>query len=58
MTGNPPFYSFSLFLTISITFFINKPDYLKDLTVLLTSSISSFEIINVAMPEPEKTSFE
>ena len=57
MTRNPPFYSFSLFLTISIIFFINKPDYLRDLTVLLTSYISSFEIINVPIPEPKKNLF-
>ena len=33
-------------------FFINKPDSSTDLTVFMTSLISSFEIINVVPPGP------
>ena len=35
-----------------VTPFINKPDSLRDLTVFI-SSISSFEIISVLMPDPK-----
>ena len=39
---NPPFCSFTLFSTISQTLFINKPESLRALTILVISCISSF----------------
>ena len=45
---NPPFYFFDSFSIVSVRLLINKPDPLRDLKVVfLTSSISSFEIINI-----------
>ena len=32
--------------------FINKTDFSRELTILMTSFISSFEIINVVIPDP------
>ena len=34
-----------------LTQFINKPDYLSDLTIFIISFISSLEIINVLLPD-------
>ena len=49
---NSPFCYFALFLIVSLTPFINKPDSSRDLTILMISFISSLEIINVAVPDP------
>ena len=35
-----------------LTPFLNKPDSLRDLTILMISLICSFEIISVAIPRP------
>ena len=35
-----------------LTPFLNKPDSLRDLTILMISFICSFEIISVAIPRP------
>ena len=45
--GNPPFYSFTSFLIVSLMSFINKSDSLSDLTIFIISFISSLEIIKV-----------
>ena len=45
--------SLCLFLIVSLTHFINKLDYALDLTIFMTSSIFSFEIINVGMRGPK-----
>ena len=49
---NSPFCYFAFILIVSPTPFINKPDSLRDLTILMISFISSLEIINVAVPDP------
>ena len=50
---NPPFCSFASFLIISLTPFINKADSLSYyLTIFMISFISSLEIINVVIPDP------
>ena len=51
MPRNPSFCSFATFSIVSLTPFINKPDYSTDLTLFIYS-VSSFEIINVAVPKP------
>ena len=51
---NPPFYHFGSFLVISLTSFINKTDFSRDLTIFKISFISSFEIINVVTPDPNR----
>ena len=43
---NPPLCSFALF-------YINKPDFWRDLIISIVSYISSFEIINVVIPDPK-----
>ena len=43
---NPPFCSFASFLIVSLTPFISKPDFSRDLTIFIISSISLFEITN------------
>ena len=48
---NPPFCYFASFLIVSLTSFINKPDFCSDLTNFIISFISSFEIINVVTPD-------
>ena len=53
MPRNPPLCSFALFLIVSLTPFDNKPDSLRDLTIFMISSISSFEIIVAVNPEPK-----
>ena len=52
ITQIPPFCSFASFWIVLLMFFINKPDSSTDLTVFMTSLISSFEIINVVPPGP------
>ena len=49
---SPPFCCFALFLTVLLIHFINNTDSLNDLTIFKTSSISSFAIINAAVPDP------
>ena len=48
----PPFCPFASFLIVSLTPFINKPDYSRDLTIFMISFISSLEIINAVVPDP------
>ena len=50
---NPSFCSFTSFLIVSLKPFINKPDSSSDLTILMISFISSFEIISVVIPDPK-----
>ena len=49
MLIDPPFCSVASFSIVSLTPFINKPDYSRDLTIFIISPISSFENINVVM---------
>ena len=49
---NFPFCYFSSFLIVLLTLFINKRNYLSELTILMISFISSFKIINVVIPDP------
>ena len=49
---NPPFCSFVSFLIVSLTDFINKSDSSRDLIIFMISFISSLEIINVVIPDP------
>ena len=46
---NPPFCSFALFSFFSLTPYNNKPESSRDLTILIMSSISSFDIISVVV---------
>ena len=48
---NPHFYSFSSFLIVSLTPFINKPDSSGDLTICIISSIYLFEITHAIVPD-------
>ena len=48
----PPFCYFSLFLIVSLIPFINNPDSSSDWTILIIYSITSFEVINVVVPDP------
>ena len=51
---NLSFCYFASFLIVSLTPFIIKPDFSKDLTVFMTWLIfSSFETINVVTPDPK-----
>ena len=49
---NPPLCSFVLFLIISPMPFINKPDSSRGVIIFMISFISSFEVINVVVPDP------
>ena len=49
---NPLFCSFVSFLIVSLIPFTNNLDYTSDLTTFIISTISSFEIINTAVPDP------
>ena len=49
---NPTFCSFALFLIVLLTYFINKPDSPSDLIVFVILFISSLEIVNVVLPDP------
>ena len=51
--GNPPFYSLTSFWIASLTPFNNKPEYLRDLSIFIISSISSFDIISAVVPDPK-----
>ena len=57
ISRNPAFCSFASFLIVLLTPFISKPDYSRDLIIFMISFISSFEIINIAVPYP-KTFYE
>ena len=46
---NPPFCSLASFWTVLLTPFNNKPESSRDFTILIMSSISSFDIINVVV---------
>ena len=50
---NPTFCYFASFLIVLPTRFINKPDFSTNLTIFMISFVSSFEIINVVIPEPK-----
>ena len=50
---NPPFCSLASFSIVSLTHFDNKPESLRDLTIFIMSSISAFDIISVAAPDPK-----
>ena len=50
---NPTFCSLASFWIISLTPFNNEPESSKDLTILIMPSISSFDIISVAVPDPK-----
>ena len=52
MLGNSHFYSFASFWIVSLTSFINKLDSLRNLIILIISSISLFEMSNVVMLYP------
>ena len=52
MLRNPLFCSFDSLLIVSLTPFINNLDFSRDLTIFMISLISSLEIINVVIPEP------
>ena len=43
--------SFALFLIVSPILFISNVDSLSDLTISITSSISSFDTIDAAVPD-------
>ena len=49
---NPPFCSFATFLIVLLTP-NNNQESSRDLTIFKTSSISSFDIINVVVPDPK-----
>ena len=49
---NQHFCSFASYLNVLITPFIDKPDSSRVLTILMISFISSFETINVVVPDP------
>ena len=49
---NLPLCSFASCLIVSVTLFINKPHSSGDLTIFIKSFISSFKIINAAVPDP------
>ena len=53
MLRNLSFCSFASFLIVSLILFTNKLDSLRDLTIFIISSTSSFEIINIVIPNPE-----
>ena len=47
---NPPFCSFTSFLTDSVTPVNNNPESSRDFTILIRSSMSLFDIISVVWP--------
>ena len=49
---NPPFCTYSSFIIVSLTPFINKPDSSNDWTIFIMSFVSSFKIISVVIPDP------
>ena len=48
-----PFGYFASFLIVSLTAFINRPNYSRDLIIFMMSFISSLEIVNVALSDPK-----
>ena len=50
--ANLPFCSFTSFLTVSLTSFINKPDSSCVAAIFIISLIYSLEGINVVIPDP------
>ena len=48
---NPPFCFFHSFLIVLLIPFMSNPDSSRDLTILIVSSISSFEIINAVITD-------
>ena len=53
MLRNPPFYPFASFLIVLLAPFINKPVFSIYFTIFMKSSVSSFEVINVVIPDLE-----
>ena len=49
MLRNPSFCFFALFLIVSLTPFINKPDSSSDLTIFMISSIYSVDILSAVV---------
>ena len=49
---NPPFCSFASLLIVLLMRFINKPGSWRDLIIFMISFISSFEIINFVVTDP------
>ena len=49
---NPRFCSFASFLIVSQTPYINNPDSSRDLTILMISFVSSWEIDNAVVQDP------
>ena len=49
---NPPFCLFASVLIVSLTPFIEKPNYLRGLIIFMISFKSSFENTNVVVPDP------
>ena len=49
---NPPFCRFASFLIVSLTHFINKLDYSRDLITFIMSFISLLESVYVILPHP------
>ena len=50
---NLHFCSFALFYIVSLTPSISNPESSRDLTILIMSSISSFDIFSVIVPRPK-----
>ena len=50
---NPSLCYFGSYLIVSLTPFINNPNSSRDLTIFITSLISSLEIISVVKPNPK-----
>ena len=49
---NPPFCYFASFLIVSLMPFINNPYFSRDLIIFMIPFISSLEIINVVLQDP------
>ena len=48
---SPPFCSFTSFLIVWLTLYINKPDFSSDSIICMISLISSLAIINIVLPD-------
>ena len=57
MLRNPAFCSFTSSLIVLLMTFVNKPNYLRDLTVFIIPFISLSEIINFVISHPKKFFF-
>ena len=53
MLRNHSFFCFTSFRIVSLTLFYNNPEPSRDLTIFITPSISSFEIISVVVTGPK-----